>query len=322
MAGTFINRWFPVALKGLVFVIVCALLWASIDVRATGRLLASADVGWLVAALGLVQIQIVLSALRWRFTAMRLGKRLARRRVVAEYYLATLLNQTLPGGISGDAARIVRNRDAGGSAVVIERLAGQFVFLLVTLTGLAFWLPLTGRALPLEGLRSAGFVLLVILCVSLVVLLTYRFGPFGWRRKLVEFCSSVHRSWLVDGSFGPQASLSLGIVFTYLAVFGLCGLAIDHPLPWAGLITVVPLTLLTMLVPVSVGGWGVREAAAAFLWPLIGATAETGVATSVLYGLVSVAGSLPGLLVLLMPDRSKLSHTGTLGAGKRGREDE
>lgn len=304
MAGSFINRPVLAGLKFLIFVIVCVFLWSSIDAGAAWQLLGSVSFGWLLAALGLVQLQIVLSSVRWRYTAMRLGKPLTRRRVVAEYYLATLLNQTLPGGVTGDAARIIRNREAGGSAVVIERLAGQLVFLLVTLAGLAFWQPLTGNALPIEGIRSVGFVLLVFIGIFLIVVACWRIGPPRWRQELSEFGLSVNRSWVADGSWLPQTVFSLCIVCTYLAVFGLCGLAIGQPLPWAGLITIVPLTLLTMLVPLSVGGWGVREAAAAFLWPLVGLSTEAGVATSVLYGLISLAGSLPGLMVWWLPERT------------------
>lgn len=299
------NTRLRLGLKLLVFGIVCAFLWASIDVRAIWQLLASANITWLLVALGLVQLQIVLSALRWRFTAMRLGRPLARRRVIAEYYLATLLNQTLPGGVTGDAARIIRNREAGGSAVVIERLAGQLVFLLLTLVGLAFWQPLTGTTLPLEGLHMAGSAVLICIGASLIALFTVHFGPHRWRCRLRRFGQSMYRSWVAEGSWLPQCSFSLCIVATYLAVFGFCALAIGQPLPWAGLMTVVPLTLLTMLVPVSVGGWGVREVAAAFLWPLVGATAEAGVATSVLYGLMSLVGSLPGLVVWLRPARRR-----------------
>jgi len=59
----------------------------------------------------------------------------------------------------------------------------------------------------------------------------------------------------------------------------------------------VPLTLVAMLLPISVGGWGLREGAAAVLWPIAGFSAEAGVAASIAFGLAALAAALPGLLV-------------------------
>lgn len=124
--------------------------------RVTGLLL-SADPVWLVTAFVVVQFQIVLSALRWQLTASRLGQAFSTSQVISEYYIASLLNQVLPGGVTGDAARIFRNRSAGGAVavaqgVVIERLAGQVALLAVCLSGLMFWPVLVGTAVPENGL--------------------------------------------------------------------------------------------------------------------------------------------------------------------------
>ena len=52
--------------------------------------------------------------------------------------------------------------------------------------------------------------------------------------------------------------------------------------------------LISMVVPLTVAGWGVREGAAAALWPLAGLPAEQGVALSIGYGLIVLLSSLPG----------------------------
>jgi len=53
--------------------------------------------------------------------------------------------------------------------------------------------------------------------------------------------------------------------------------------------------LLSMVIPLTVAGWGIRESAAAILWPLAGLPAEQGVALSVGYGALVFVSSLPGL---------------------------
>jgi hypothetical protein len=70
---------------------------------------------------------------------------------VREYYLAQIVNQSLPGGMIGDAGRAVRARAqagllAAGQAVVFERLAGQIAMFLAL--AVAFLRDLRGAGRP------------------------------------------------------------------------------------------------------------------------------------------------------------------------------
>ena len=73
----------------------------------------------------------------------------------------------------------------------------------------------------------------------------------------------------------------------------------DTPLPV--LLPLVAPVLMSMLIPVTVAGWGLREGAAAVLWGAVGLTAADGVLVSVAYGLLVLIGSLPGALFLMRP---------------------
>ena len=67
----------------------------------------------------------------------------------------------------------------------------------------------------------------------------------------------------------------------------------------------VPLILFTMLIPISISGWGLREGAAAALLPSRGATASGGLAASVAFGLAFITAVLPGFLFLLVRRRGQ-----------------
>jgi hypothetical protein len=56
----------------------------------------------------------------------------------------------------------------------------------------------------------------------------------------------------------------------------------------------VPLILFTMLIPISISGWGLREGAAAALLPLAGRDGQRRLAASIAFGLTFVASVLPG----------------------------
>ena len=63
--------------------------------------------------------------------------------------------------------------------------------------------------------------------------------------------------------------------------------------------------LMTMLIPVTVAGWGLREGTAAVLWGVVGLTAADGVLVSVAYGLLVLFGSLPGAVFLMSPGTTR-----------------
>ena len=67
---------------------------------------------WLAAALTLTIPQVALSAWRWRITAGRLGAPLGSGEALCEYYVATFLNQILPGvaGCAENADSVFRLR--------------------------------------------------------------------------------------------------------------------------------------------------------------------------------------------------------------------
>lgn len=283
-----------------------------VDARQVARLIAQSDPVLLLAALLLVQAQILASAWRWRFTAGRLGLQLPYRTAVAEYYVASLLNLVLPGGVAGDVARAVRHArgdetaGAGSAAlaVVLERAAGQSAFAILALGGMIAWIVGGGADLPGWAVPAIGLVPALLAAAAVVLGAGGRWG--GRRAKALAGAVGpavrrVFGGWRV---FTVQAVVSLGIAASFIALFALCGAAIGAPVPPAGITTLIPLALLAMLVPVSVGGWGLREGAAALLWPLVGLTAAEGTATAALYGLVSLAGALPGTLVPLMSRRA------------------
>ena len=59
------------------------------------------------------------------------------------------------------------------------------------------------------------------------------------------------------------------------------------------------LVLLAMAVPLNVAGWGPREGVAAWAFAAAGLGAGAGVATTVVYGVMSLVAVLPGALVLV-----------------------
>lgn len=261
-------------------------------------MVALANVSFVHGTIGLflVQAQIILSALRWRFTAARLGQEMSQTSAVLEYYVATAVNQLLPGGVAGDALRAYRARDGqpgglkrSGKAVIFERLSGQMSFFAFFVLGLFAWPLLPGQS---------NWLTTLLLPAVAVLLAT---GVFLWlaRRNMEGLKEELQAVFVARGAFAVQAGLSLVVMLAYVGLFMLAAHAVGAPLPPAGALTVVPACLLAMLIPTGLGGWGTREAAAAALWPLAGLASADGVAASLVYGALALAGAAPGLVILI-----------------------
>lgn len=312
-----------ILLRVTVSVSLLALLAVLVEVGEVVTRLADLRSGWVAAALALSVAQIVVSAWRWRYTAVRLGIDLPMRAAVAEYYLATFLNQVLPGGVLGDVSRAWRHSrsgSAGGAglrsvhAVVLERTSGQAVMAVVAVVAGVLLVALGGGASPESGggegalpalrqrpLSAVPWATSVAAGAAVVVvglvLLRARLRKAA-RFPALDRLLSDARSALLGVALPVQAGLSLAIVASYVAVFIFAARAVGVETSVGALALLVPPVLVTMLVPISVAGWGVREGAAALLWGAVGLTASDGVAVSVAYGLLVLASSLPGAAVL------------------------
>lgn len=301
-----------------VTIALLALLWHLTGGPQVVSLLAQTQWPWLLAALAAAHGQVVLSALRWRLTAAQLDQPMRKRAAISEYYLSQFVNLAVPGGVLGDAGRAVRQRHQAGllraaQAVVLERLIGQVALFAVMFTGFVIAITVPGGmvlpgwvsdivgwlALVLTGLVVLGGVLVLI--------------PGAVARATSGFIMALRQGLLARGVWPRQIGLSLAIVACNLASFAFCALATGTDIPLVGVVTVLPLILTAMMIPLSVGGWGLREGAAAALWPVLGAQPEAGIAASIVFGLVILVASLPGVWTLLVRRKEQALSTDTAG---------
>lgn len=287
-----------VAWRTMVSLALLIVLGWWLDGQAILRHLRQLDLRWVGAAVGVSLLQIPTTAWRWRFTAGRLGLLLPFDRAVREYYLAIFINQLLPGGVIGDVSRAWRHAQSEETgpalrAVILERASGQLVMIVVAVVSCLALPEVLRRDVPV------GWIL-AVLSVAVVVFMT-------WIRRrgrddgtlVAVLLRDARNALLTRVAFCVQLVTSCVIVASYLATFVIAARAIGSTTPITILVPLIPLVLLTMLVPVSIAGWGVREGAAALLWAAAGLSATEGAAISATYGLLVLLSSLPGGLILL-----------------------
>lgn len=235
------------------------------------------DVPTALAALVIGAVTTLCVAARWCLVSRALGTPITLRTAVAESYQAQFLNSVLPAGVLGDVHRAVRR---GVRAVVVERLAGQFV-----LVGAAVAV-LVAAVLPEWPILAGAAVLAAAAVVS------GRPAPAARRGRLLAGAGLAVRPEVL--------ALSAVALAGYVATFVLAARAAGITAPVAALVPVLLVALLAMMVPLSVGGFGPRELVAAAGFGAAGFGAAPGVTAAVAYGVLGLVSCLPGAVVLAL----------------------
>ena len=254
-----------------------------------------------VAAVTLTALTTVCSAWRWRVVARALGTEIGLPRATGAYYRSLLLNSVLPGGILGDVHRAVtQGRRAGDvaqgvRAVGWERLCGQVIQAVATAVVL-LTLPSPVRpALPYVLAGIAG----VVGCAALVVSVAARLGRSRPARAARTIATDLRRGLLIRGVW-PQLTLaSVLVVAGHTATFVIAARVAGSTAPLGELIALLMVIQVAAGIPLSIGGWGPREGAAAWAFAAAGLGAANGVTVTTLYAVLMLAAVTPGAGLLL-----------------------
>ena len=254
-----------------------------------------------VAAVTLTALTTVCSAWRWRVVARALGVDIGLPGAVFAYYRSLFLNSVLPGGVLGDVHRAVTHGRRSGDvvlglrAVAWERLCGQVIQAVVTAVVL-LTLPSPVRpALPYVLAGIAG----VAGCAALVLRGAARRGRSRLTRTAQTVSADLRRGLLAPGAW-PQLTLaSVLVVAGHTATFVIAARVAGCTAPLGELVALLMVVQTAVVIPLSVGGWGLREGAAAWAFAAAGLGAATGITVATLYAVLMLAAVAPGAGLLL-----------------------
>jgi len=256
-----------------------------------------------LAAVTLTALTTLCSAWRWRVVARALGVDISLPRAVGAYYRSLFLNSVLPGGILGDVHRAVTHGRRAGDvargvrAVAWERLCGQVIQAVVTVVVL-LTLPSPVRpALP----YVLGAVAVVAGCAALVLRGTARRGRSRSRpaRAARAIAVDLRRDLLVPGVWPKLVLASVLVVAGHTITFVIAARAAGTTAPLGELIALLMVIQTASAIPLSIGGWGPREGAAAWAFAAAGLGAASGVTVATLYAVLMLVAVTPGAGLLL-----------------------
>lgn len=316
----FIKRHWRNSLRIVISLGALTFILTTIGLEEVIDLVRQADLVLMLVAFLLVVAGIAVRAVRWMALLRALGIRVPLRRLVELYFVGSFFNAFLPSGFGGDVVRVLEltqhtHATAAVGTVIVDRMSGLLVLFAMALAALPF-----SRGLLPGGVASAiGLIAAVGLIAGGIVLqgrLLRRLGRWLPGPLSLEGDGALARTYRAVTDCGPLAiaqALGVSLVFNLMLVTlnYLVARAVGVDIAFTYFLLFVPILSVTLTLPISIGGLGVREGMAAILFAQAGVDEAAAVAASLGVYLVSrvLAGLLGGLVYL--------AH-GTLGLRARG----
>jgi glycosyltransferase 2 family protein len=308
------RRGLMVGVRALVAVVIFGFIFHSVNLASiTARL--NATTAW-AFAVGVLLLfgQLGLCTARWRL----LVEPARSRPGFADSYLAFLegqfLNQALPSTIGGDAWRVARWRAAGVSlpaaaaSVFVDRLSGAM--------GAAILAVIASMVLSRHGADARLTLPIFFLCALAIggiatFIFTIRRCGFLFKHfaRIQAAITNLQGSLVLDRRYVASLGYSIaGHCVCGIAVY-LTARSLGVDLSLVLIVSVTIAVLLIIMIPISLAGWGIREASFITLLAPFGVNSQDALLIGILYGLMNLVSALPGGLSFLV-DRKSVHHDG------------
>jgi uncharacterized protein (TIRG00374 family) len=289
--------------RGLAQLIVgIGALWlviAKSDIRSLREVIGAARMAYLPLAVAASFVVTWLMAWRWRAILEVRGHQFKTYRLFAVYLIGIFFMNFIPGGgVSGDVARLiyvdreVRDKAFVLSTLVYERLVGGIVILLLGLIAslASHSYAQTDRVVVSEIILGVAFVAAAMLMSEAVSSRLARgCRAIGARFKLDRFGQAAARTLEAISELRHHRRMvrrTLGLSILVRVVWSLgcyiVALALNLPLSFAMVFAFMSLVDLIRMLPISIGGLGVREWLLIALFAGVGLSREQALAFALL----------------------------------------
>jgi len=225
----------------------------------------------------------LLSSLRWALLLRGLGAQASVARLFALYLVGMFFNQLLPGSISGDLVKLGALRTVHAAiSILLDRLLGLLA--LLALGGVA---ALAGARVDAR-LGAGGALLLGVAAAALFTLVRV---PL--RRPVLQGAQAALRA-LPPRSLAAPLAASAGVQLGNWLVYLLLARALGLPAGAGAVLALYVATTLAAVLPISVGGLGVREMVGAAVFGEAGLAPGGAVALALLWTASATLWSLLG----------------------------
>lgn len=312
-----IPGWLTLVLRVVATIALMAIVLRGIEWQKLVALLKQCDWRWWFAGFTVNVIVQMIAAIRWAALARPIGFSFPVTTFIWRFYEGLFFNLCLPSSIGGDVVKAYRLADStpsrllAGCTVLADRLTGLAA--LSVLAGTALLAKEWGLGLPATiaiGAALLGGALLTFWLVvgSLDRLLAWIPEQHAARHFIAQLLPYKLRPSLILRAVGWSLLVQMGGSVAVAFIARALGVA----LPLSVWFAVVPLVALTMVVPLSINGVGVREGGLALLLKPAGVSTDAAVAIGLLWFLATIATGLIGGVLFLLDRRPSTATTETV----------
>jgi len=272
-----------------------------------------ASLGWIGMAIAMTFLQIFIGVLRWREISAECRAPLSTRQAMRFNLIGTFFNQTLPSSIGGDAVRLwlVARGGAGWRAatysIFVDRAIGLIALSIIIVASLPWSYRLIGDPQGRTALLFVDFAALAGGVGFLVLgILPWPWLKHWWGTHHIHACSVIANRVLFGRVHGPKVAVLSLLVHVLAVVIAWCVVqSIAAPVGFGQIFQLVPPVMLITMLPISIAGWGVREATMGLAFGYAGLMTNEGVNVSLLFGAVSfIVGAFGGLVWIASAEKA------------------
>ena len=266
----------------------------SIDLPAFWERVKSMNPAWILLALAAYAFTQSIAVWRWNRLLRAQHIEVERRRLTESIWVSMFFNNFLPSNIGGDVVRIADTAPAAGSktlamtVILVDRVLGLTALVIIAASG-ALVATLLGVHIPGARwlwLASGLGAVAAISVIAMPQLVGHALMPVRALNKpwLTERAQRLEDAVIrfrnapaaVAGAFAGAMVVQITLVAFYL----LTAEGLSVPLPIFLGAVLIPVSLVVQMAPVSINGFGVREAVFAFFFRRFGLPTDAAVALS------------------------------------------
>lgn len=304
---TFVTSvWFRAGLSAALL----GYLASQIDMAEAARGLLAVNPAHLLAALALVVVDRALMICRWVLLIRRADMALSLKSAVWVFLVGSYLGNFLPSGVGGDAARVfvlTRRTERGIDSVAlvaIDRCLGLYSLALLAAAGLVVW---TGQVDP--NLQRWSMALAVVVTLGaggllwadrlLATVVPTRWTTQTGVNRVLRLAKALGHYRTSPGLVSALTMLSVIVQIVRVTQAYVLGNGLGIDVDFSYYLAFMPVGILAILLPISIGGFGVAQGVIVWLLRPVGVPDAQSFALSTLYLLTGLVSTLPGALLYL-----------------------
>lgn len=292
--------------------LILYILIYQVDLSQVWAVITSARLLPLIVGAILSIVGVWLRAIRWQVLLHAVDIRVPLGKLTYFYFLGAFFNLFLPTGLGGDAVKMAKlsqtTRQVPESigTTLVERATGLWVLFILALIAL----PFSTAFLPPAWVPVISFVTVAGVVGGWLVMGTPLLPWLGSKIRL-PYQDSLERFYRSVASLGWRAlglACLISLVFDLLLVFTVYLIAnsLGLSLPPGIFFVFTPLISLSLTIPISIGGLGVREQTFILLFQAVDVSAEAATGMSLIFYFLTtlLVGLIGGVLYIIDNIRS------------------